>query len=80
VRYRLPAGELFIHRSGATADKLQVAEADGAGPVQSFLSDTARELKMWDPGRYHRHRGDSRASGCQRVAVDRCRRQAGGTL
>jgi len=29
------------------ADKLQVAEADGDGPVQAFLSDTARQLKMW---------------------------------
>jgi deaminated glutathione amidase len=29
------------------ADKLQVAEADGTGVVQSFLSDTARKLKMW---------------------------------
>src|SRR3981081_1830433 len=29
------------------ADKLEVAEPDGAGPVQSFLSDTARQLKMW---------------------------------
>jgi deaminated glutathione amidase len=29
------------------ADKLQVAEPDGTGAVQSFLSDTARELKMW---------------------------------
>ena len=29
------------------ADKLQIAEADGAGAAQSFLSDTARELKMW---------------------------------
>jgi len=29
------------------ADKLQVAEADGDGPVQAFLSDTARRLKMW---------------------------------
>src|SRR6266481_1468438 len=29
------------------ADKLQVAEPDGTGPVQSFLSDTARQLKMW---------------------------------
>ncbi len=29
------------------ADKLQVAEADGAGVVQQFLSDTARKLKMW---------------------------------
>ena len=28
-------------------DKLDVAEADGAGPVQSFLQDTARELRMW---------------------------------
>jgi predicted amidohydrolase len=29
------------------ADKLQVAEANGDGAVQSFLSDTARELDMW---------------------------------
>jgi deaminated glutathione amidase len=29
------------------ADKLQVAEPDREGPVQSFLSDTARQLKMW---------------------------------
>ena len=29
------------------ADKLQVAEADGDGPVQAFLSDTARQLKLW---------------------------------
>jgi deaminated glutathione amidase len=29
------------------ADKLQVAEADGNGPVQAFLSDTARQLNMW---------------------------------
>ena len=29
------------------ADKLGVAEADGEGPVQSFLSETARELKLW---------------------------------
>jgi deaminated glutathione amidase len=29
------------------ADKLQVAEPDGEGAVQSFLSDTARKLKMW---------------------------------
>lgn len=29
------------------ADKLQVAEADGVGAAQSFLSDTARELKLW---------------------------------
>ena len=29
------------------ADKLGVAEADGQGKVQSFLSELARELKMW---------------------------------
>jgi deaminated glutathione amidase len=29
------------------ADKLQVAEADGDGVVQAFLSDTARQLNMW---------------------------------
>jgi deaminated glutathione amidase len=29
------------------ADKLQVAEPDGDGPVQTFLSDTARILKLW---------------------------------
>jgi nitrilase len=29
------------------ADKLEVAEADGEGAVQSFLSETARQLKMW---------------------------------
>src|ERR1700684_3603260 len=29
------------------ADKLQVAEADGTGAVQTFLRDTARQLDMW---------------------------------
>src|SRR5271154_222648 len=29
------------------ADKLQVAESDGTGPVQEFLSRTARELNLW---------------------------------
>jgi nitrilase len=29
------------------ADKLVVAETDGDGPVQKFLSATARELKLW---------------------------------
>jgi predicted amidohydrolase len=29
------------------ADKLQVAEPDGEGAVQAFLSDTARKPKMW---------------------------------
>ena len=29
------------------ADKLQVAEADGSGPIQDFLSTTARQLNLW---------------------------------
>lgn len=41
------------------ADKLEVAEADGSGPVQSFLSDTARQLKMWILGGTIVIRGDT---------------------
>jgi deaminated glutathione amidase len=41
------------------ADKLQVAEADGSGAVQSFLSETARKLKMWILGGTIVIRGDS---------------------
>jgi predicted amidohydrolase len=41
------------------ADKLQVAEPDGTGPVQSFLSDTARKLKMWILGGTIVLRGDT---------------------
>jgi deaminated glutathione amidase len=41
------------------ADKLQVAEPDGEGVVQQFLSDTARELKMWILGGTLVLRGDS---------------------
>jgi deaminated glutathione amidase len=40
------------------ADKCQVAEADGEGPVQSFLSETARKLKMWILGGTIVIRGD----------------------
>ncbi len=46
------------------ADKVRVAEADGEGPVQSFLSETARELKMWILGGTIVIRGD----GAVRVA------------
>ena len=46
------------------ADKCQVAEADGDGPVQSFLSETARKLKMWILGGTIVIRGD----GAVRVA------------
>jgi nitrilase len=41
------------------ADKLQVAEPDGDGAVQSFLSDTARKLKMWILGGTIVIRGDN---------------------
>ena len=40
------------------ADKVKVAEADGEGPVQSFLSETARNLKMWILGGTIVIRGD----------------------
>ncbi len=32
------------------ADKRAVAEADGAGPAQDFLADSARRLKLWIVG------------------------------
>ncbi len=41
------------------ADKLGVAEPDGSGPVQQFLSDTARELGMWILGGTTVIKGDS---------------------
>jgi len=41
------------------ADKLGVAEADGEGPVQEFLSTTARELKLWILGGSTPLKGDS---------------------
>src|SRR3984957_6437890 len=40
-------------------DKLQVAEPDGDGAVQTFLSDIARELKMWILGGTIVIRGDT---------------------
>lgn len=41
------------------ADKLQVAETDGEGVVQAFLSSTARKLKMWILGGSINIKGDS---------------------
>jgi len=41
------------------ADKLQVAEPDGEGPVQAFLRDTARQLKLWILGGTTVLKGDS---------------------
>src|SRR5580704_10946593 len=41
------------------ADKLGVAEADGAGPIQQFLSDTARALGLWILGGTTVIKGDS---------------------
>src|ERR1700683_591524 len=41
------------------ADKLQAAEPDGEGPVQAFLRDTARQLKLWILGGTTVLKGDS---------------------
>ena len=41
------------------ADKLAVAEADGSGPVQQFLSETARALGLWVLGGTTVIKGDS---------------------
>jgi deaminated glutathione amidase len=41
------------------ADKLQVAEADGEGPVQEFLRETARRLRLWILGGTTVIKGDS---------------------
>jgi predicted amidohydrolase len=41
------------------ADKLQVAEPDGEGAVQSFLTETARKLRMWILGGTIVIRGDT---------------------
>jgi predicted amidohydrolase len=40
-------------------DKVAVAEADGDGPIQAFLSDTARQLKLWILGGTTVIKGDS---------------------
>ncbi len=41
------------------ADKLEVAEPDGEGPIQDFLRDTARDLKLWILGGTTVIKGDS---------------------
>jgi deaminated glutathione amidase len=53
----LPENFCFIGLKDA--DKLAIAEADGNGPVQQFLSDTARRLKMWILGGTIVLRGDT---------------------
>jgi deaminated glutathione amidase len=53
----LPENFCFIGLKDA--DKLRVAEPDGDGPVQSFLSATARELDMWILGGTIVLQGDS---------------------
>jgi nitrilase len=55
----LPENFCFIGLKDA--DKLAVAEADGDGPVQQFLSDTARRLNMWILGGTIVLRGDTPA-------------------
>ena len=52
------------------ADKLQVAEADGEGAVQSFLSTAARSLKMWILGGTIVIRGDDRRVANTSLLID----------
>jgi deaminated glutathione amidase len=53
----LPENFSFIGKRDA--DKLEVAEAEGSGPVQQFLSDTARSLGLWILGGTTVIKGDS---------------------
>src|ERR1700760_271756 len=39
--------ENFAFMGQRDADKLAIAEADGDGPAQAFLTRTARELGLW---------------------------------
>jgi nitrilase len=39
--------ENFAFMGLADADKRRIAEAEGEGPIQDFLSRTARELRLW---------------------------------
>lgn len=39
--------ENFAYVGQRDTDKLQVAESDGAGPIQEFLAETAAKLSMW---------------------------------
>ena len=58
------------------ADKLKVAEADGDGPVQAFLRDTARQLKMWILGGSTLIKGDDPghvANACLLIDADGAR-------
>ncbi len=42
--------ENFAFMGLGDADKRAIAEADGTGPIQDFLSQIARELRMWIVG------------------------------
>ena len=42
--------EYFCFMGHNDADKLALAEAPGQGAVQAFLSDAARDLKLWVVG------------------------------
>src|SRR6266850_1362920 len=53
------AAELL--REAKDVDKLKVAEADGEGPIQHFLRDTARRLGLWILGGTTVIKGDSAA-------------------
>lgn len=59
--------ENFAIMGRTEADKLAVAEADSDGPIQSFLSNTARRLKLWIIGGtipLRSHSEDRSAAAC----------------
>jgi deaminated glutathione amidase len=62
----LPENFAFIGLKDA--DKLKVAERDGDGPVQAFLSDSARSLGIWILGGTINIRGGADGGGDGRVA------------
>ena len=39
--------ENFAFMGAVESDKFEIAEDDGEGPIQAFLSATARELGIW---------------------------------
>jgi nitrilase len=60
--------EYFCQMGQRDADKLAIAEAFGQGPLQQFLSDSARQLGLWLVGGTVPLRGDVSLDPAQRVS------------
>jgi deaminated glutathione amidase len=61
--------ENFAIMGETERDKLGVAEPDGAGPIQSWLAETARELKLWVVGGTIPLRATPVAGGADKVSA-----------